>query len=85
VHPREVFRHALNESAAAVVLVHNHPSGESTPSLPDRVITRELVKAGDLLGIPVYDHIIIGEARYYSFRDQKTLHSGVPAAARAAA
>jgi len=77
VHAREVFRHALNESAASVVLVHNHPSGEPMPSLQDRLITRELVEAGDLLGIPVSDHVIVGEAKYYSFRDEKKLHSGV--------
>ena len=76
VHAREVFRHALAEQAASVVLVHNHPSGEPTPSLADRIITRNLVEAGDTLGIPVSDHIIIGEARYYSFNDQKVLRSG---------
>jgi DNA repair protein RadC len=76
VHAREVFRHAFNESAASVVLVHNHPSGEPTPSLQDRRITRDLVRAGDVLGIPVSDHVIIGEGRYYSFRDKKQLHGG---------
>ena len=78
VHPREVFRHALNEQASAVVLVHNHPSGEPTPSLADRILTQELVKAGDVIGIPVSDHIIIGEARYHSFNDHKQLRSGIP-------
>ncbi|MFL5542248.1 MAG: DNA repair protein RadC [Longimicrobiaceae bacterium] len=77
VHAREVFRHALNESASAVVLVHNHPSGESAPSLDDRRITQNLVKAGEMLGIPLYDHVIIGERKYYSFRDHDTLYSGV--------
>jgi len=85
VHAREVFRHAFNESASSVVLVHNHPSGESAPSLQDRVITRELVQAGDLLGIPVSDHVIIGEGRYYSFTEEKTLRSGVPLPALVAA
>ena len=73
VHPREVFRHALNEQAANVVLVHNHPSGEPAPSLQDIRLTRKLVKAGDLLCIPVQDHVIIGEGKYYSFREEKKL------------
>jgi DNA repair protein RadC len=85
VHPREVFRHALNESASSMVLVHNHPSGESKPSLEDRLITQSLVKAGDLMGIPMSDHVIIGEGRYYSFRDEGVLYSGVALPALAAA
>jgi len=85
VHAREVFRHAFNESAASVVLVHNHPSGESTPSLQDRVITRDLVRAGDLLGIPVSDHVIIGEGRYFSFREKNQLYGGGRRPALAAA
>ena len=67
VHPREVFRPALAESAASVILVHNHPSGEPTPSAEDRAVTRQLTEAGALLGIPVLDHIVIGEGRYVSF------------------
>lgn len=73
VDAREVFRHALQEQAAGVVLVHNHPSGEPTPSLPDRAVTRQLVAAGDLLEIPVFDHVIIGERRYHSFADAHQL------------
>ena len=69
VDAREVFRPALQEQAAGVVLVHNHPSGEPAPSLPDRAVTRQLVAAGDLLDIPVFDHVIIGEGRYHSFND----------------
>jgi DNA repair protein RadC len=76
MHPREVFRHALNEQAACVVLVHNHPSGEPLPSLDDLRITRRLVDAGELLGIPIDDHVIIGDAKYYSFRDEKKLGAG---------
>lgn len=76
VDAREVFRHALKEQAASVVLVHNHPSGEPMPSLADRSITRQLVAAGDLLGIPVYDHVIIGEGRYHSFADARQLRPG---------
>lgn len=60
VHPREVFRQAVAENAAAVVLVHNHPSGDPTPSAEDVRITRQVVEAGRILGILVMDHIIIG-------------------------
>lgn len=67
VHPREVFRGAIAESAAGIVVVHNHPSGDPTPSPDDRAVTRQLVDSGRLLGIPVYDHIVIGHGRYVSF------------------
>jgi DNA repair protein RadC len=67
VHPREVFREAIAERAAAVVLVHNHPSGDPSPSPDDLAITTQLVSAGRLLGIPVQDHVIIGRGRYMSF------------------
>ena len=67
VHAREVFRPAIAESAAAVVLVHNHPSGDPMPSPEDRAVTRQLAAAGELIGIPVIDHIVIGDARYVSF------------------
>lgn len=69
VHPREVFAPALTEAAAAVILVHNHPSGDPTPSPADREITRQLVEAGHVLGIPVRDHVVIGNGRYVSFLD----------------
>jgi DNA repair protein RadC len=69
VHPREVFAPALTEAAAAVILVHNHPSGDPTPSPADREVTRQLVEAGRLLGIPVRDHVIVGNGRYASFLD----------------
>lgn len=69
VHPREVFRPALREGAAALVLVHNHPSGDPTPSGEDRDVTRRLVKAGELLGIPVLDHVIVAERGYRSLRE----------------
>jgi DNA repair protein RadC len=67
VHPREVFRAAIVESAAAVILVHNHPSGDPTPSREDREVTDQMVEAGRLIGIPVLDHIVIGDGRYVSF------------------
>lgn len=69
VHPREVFREAISENAAAIILVHNHPSGDPTPSPDDRVTTEQLVAAGRLLDIPVQDHIIIGRGRYLSFAE----------------
>lgn len=67
VHPREVFRSAVLESAAAVILVHNHPSGDPTPSTEDRAVTAQLVAAGRTLGIPVLDHVVIGDGCYVSF------------------
>jgi len=67
VHPREVFRPAIAESAAAIILVHNHPSGDPLPSVEDREITRQLAEAGRILGIPVLDHVVIGDGRYVSF------------------
>lgn len=67
VHPREVFIAAVKESAAAVILVHNHPSGDPAPSREDREITRRLKESGDIMGIRVLDHIIIGDGSYYSF------------------
>jgi DNA repair protein RadC len=69
VHPREVFREAIAERAAAIILVHNHPSGDPTPSPDDRSITAQLVAAGRLLDIPVADHVVIGRGRYLSFAE----------------
>src|SRR5947209_3186386 len=66
VHPREVLKVALLANAAAVVVAHNHPSGDPTPSGADRDLTRQLVAAGTLIGIPVLDHIIVGHGRYHS-------------------
>ncbi|MBY0489803.1 MAG: DNA repair protein RadC [Gemmatimonadaceae bacterium] len=69
VHPREVFREAIAERAAAVILVHNHPSGDPAPSAEDRAVTAQLVAAGRLLDIPVHDHVIVGRGRYMSFAE----------------
>jgi DNA repair protein RadC len=69
VHPREVFRPALREAAAAVVLVHNHPSGDPTPSTEDREITIRLADAGSLLGVPVLDHVVVAERGWVSLCD----------------
>ena len=70
VHPREIFEIALNEGAVAVILMHNHPSGDIRPSDEDIKITRELAKAGEMLGIDVLDHIIIAEKKYFSMREK---------------
>lgn len=68
-HPREIFRAAIVAGAAAVILVHNHPSGDPTPSAEDRRVTEQLVAAGRLLDIPVHDHIVLGRGRYVSFAE----------------
>jgi DNA repair protein RadC len=73
VHPREVFKGALLSSAAAVLLLHNHPSGDPEPSAEDQEVTRKLVEAGKLLGVPVLDHVIIGDGSFYSFRERGAL------------
>ncbi|NLZ44617.1 MAG: DNA repair protein RadC [Clostridia bacterium] len=70
VHPREVFRAAIKNSSASLILVHNHPSGEPYPSNEDLNITRRLKESGELLGIPVLDHIIIGGNKYISLREE---------------
>jgi DNA repair protein RadC len=70
VHPREVFRPALREAAAALVLVHNHPSGDPTPSREDREVTERLARAGEILGIRVLDHVIVAERGYCSLREE---------------
>ena len=67
VHPREVFWPAIKDNAVAIVVAHNHPSGQIDPSNEDREVTRRLVAAGEIIGIPVLDHVIIGRDRYYSF------------------
>jgi len=69
VHPREVFRAAIAEAAAAVIVVHNHPSGNPVPSADDRAVTRQLVEAGRLLDMPVVDHVIVAGDRYFSFAE----------------
>ena len=70
VHPREVWRSALNLCAAAVVFVHNHPSGDPTPSPQDIEVTNKLMEVGEMLDIPLVDHVIIGEHRCLSLRER---------------
>lgn len=67
VHPREVFAPAVRESSAALILVHNHPTGDPAPSHEDIAITRRLKEAGEIMGIRVLDHIIVGDGEYVSF------------------
>jgi DNA repair protein RadC len=67
VHPREVFRAAIAEAAAGIIVVHNHPSGDPTPSAEDRAVTRQLAEAGRLLDLPLYDHVILAGDTYLSF------------------
>jgi DNA repair protein RadC len=73
VHPREVFRAAIAEAAAGIIVVHNHPSGDPTPSTEDRTVTRQLVAAGQLLDLPLHDHVIIAGDRFTSFAAQGLL------------
>ena len=75
VHPRDVFREALEAGAATVVLFHNHPSGDPTPSADDARLTWRMVEAGDLLGIEVLDHLVLADASYYSFREEGRMRS----------
>lgn len=70
LHPREVMTPAIKESAAKIVLIHNHPSGDPTPSQADIEITHRVSKAGEIVGIPLIDHIIIGGTAYYSFAEE---------------
>jgi DNA repair protein RadC len=73
VHPREVFRPALRACAAALVLVHNHPSGDPTPSAEDRDVTSRLARAGEILGVRVIDHVVVAERGYCSLREEGLL------------
>jgi len=74
VHPREVFKAAILGSAAGIILLHNHPSGDPNPSREDTELTRRLVEAGRLLGIEVLDHLVLGdEGRYFSFKERGLL------------
>ncbi|MQA91970.1 MAG: DNA repair protein RadC [Gemmatimonas sp.] len=76
VHPREIFKPAILANAASVILAHNHPSGDPTPSAEDRTVTRQVVAAGTTLGIEVLDHVIVGGPhRYHSFRESGLMES----------
>lgn len=69
VHPRDVFGPAMAVHATSLVVAHNHPTGDPTPSSADRALTDRLKAAGELLGIPILDHVVIGSERYYSFAE----------------
>jgi DNA repair protein RadC len=73
VHPREVFKAAIDELAAGVILVHNHPSGNRTPSSEDIALTKQILEAGKVVGIPVHDHIVIAGGSYTSFAEENLL------------
>ena len=73
VHPREVFKRALISNAGSIILAHNHPSGDTAPSKEDIDVTDRLVEAGELLGIRVLDHIIVGHTRYLSFKEKRLI------------
>ncbi|MCW3491354.1 RadC family protein [Dethiobacter alkaliphilus] len=73
VHPREVFRPAIRKACASIILIHNHPSGDPTPSREDLDVTRRLREAGRLIGIEILDHIIIGDGKFISFREKGLL------------
>ena len=69
--PREVFKHAVLSNAAGILLVHNHPSGDCKPSKEDMHITERMERAGEILGIPVIDHVVLGEGEFYSFKERE--------------
>jgi len=69
VHPREVFKAALIQGAAGIIVCHNHPSGDVTPSGEDKDATNRLRRAGELLGVPLLDHVVLAEQRFFSFKD----------------
>ena len=70
VHPRETFKAAISRSSSAIILVHNHPSGDPTPSKEDIALTTRLLEAGELLGVPVLDHLIIGDGIFVSLKER---------------
>lgn len=70
VHPREVFKEAIKRSAASVICVHNHPSGDPTPSREDIDVTRRLVECGRVIGIELLDHLIIGDQKFISLKEK---------------
>jgi DNA repair protein RadC len=68
-HPREVFRAAIGGGAAGVIVFHNHPSGDPSPSTEDQLLTQRLVKAGAIVGVPLVDHLVLADSAYWSFRE----------------
>lgn len=74
VSPREIFKQALRAQAVQIILLHNHPSGIPIPSMQDKLVTRRIQECGELLGIHLSDHIIIGDNQYFSFKEENLLH-----------
>jgi len=85
VHPREVFRPVLRRAAAALVVAHNHPSGDPEPSADDIAVTRRLFEAGQILGVPLLDHVVVANDRWVSLRERGVLASAIEHGGRAAA
>jgi DNA repair protein RadC len=73
VHPREIFKRAILNNAASIICIHNHPSGDPSPSQDDLNITKRIDEAGTLMGVPLVDHIIIGDGVYISFKEKMLL------------
>ena len=73
IHPRELFKEAIKESAKSVILIHNHPSGDANPSDEDVILTKNLIEAGKLMGNNFLDHIVIGKNCFYSFKEDRTV------------
>lgn len=73
IHPREIFKEAYRLSASSIVCMHNHPSGNLTPSKADIDLTEKLIKIGHLQGIPIIDHIIVGDDDFYSFYEHNNI------------
>ena len=71
VHPREIFKEALKHGCASLIVVHNHPSGDPTPSTQDISLTKRLMEIGELMGIELLDHLVIGTDGYISMREEK--------------
>ena len=69
VDPREILNPAIKNSASKIILIHNHPSGDPTPSESDKIVTKQIVNAGEIVGITVLDHIIIGDGSYWSWKE----------------
>ena len=74
IHPRDIFRYAIDLPCAAIILVHNHPTGDPTPSQEDIQVTKRIIQAAEIMGIPLLDHVIIGDGRFVSLKEKGLLH-----------
>lgn len=73
IHPREIYKYAISNSAASIIIAHNHPSNDTTPSKADILVTKNIKKCGEIFGIPLIDHMIFGDNNYYSFYENGDL------------